>query len=401
MRIRAGVLVVVTALPAVFLAPGVMAHTSSRPAAATGTKTIKRFIAANMTNFSGGAAQAVALASSTDVIAAHPGQFDAYFAQMRSANPTLVLLGYLSATFNKSRLGLSYPEAYYLHSATGARVSSGTNNYAMDPGNAGWQADRVAHAQALVSTGYDGVFFDSMGPAPTTPGYLSAIPMNPRTGQAYTALAWMNDTAAMASLAKVAVGPTKQITGNGLGSASAFFDPVAPTAVLTKALDAANAESWIRKAGTAATGFPSPSKFQAAVQMLTAAAATGRTVFVQVKMWGSGTATQIDQWHRFSLATFLLGATGADAYEFSPTNTEAGILGDSAYEHVQIGSPTAGPSPFPDGHYERQFATGLVVVNPTGSTVTVPLAKSYINLSAQTVSSSLVLPANSGDILQG
>ena len=62
----------------------------------------------------------------------------------------------------------------------------------MEMSNPGY---RAWHAQQLEATvaeyGFDGAMDDSMGPAPLGKNYASGIPIDPATGQAYTATEYL------------------------------------------------------------------------------------------------------------------------------------------------------------------------------------------------------------------
>src|SRR5579864_5925704 len=134
--------------------------------------------------------------------------------------------------------------------------------------------------------------------APTNPGYLTALAINPRTGRPYTAHDWLADTRELAAVVKAGLSATSKVVGNGLESGTAYFSPAAPTSPLLTSLDGALAESWIRKSGQRVDKFPSLSEWRAAWDMLADAQRTSRMVLVQVKLWTGATSEQVDQWHR-------------------------------------------------------------------------------------------------------
>jgi hypothetical protein len=112
-------------------------------------------------------------------------------------------------------------------------------------------------------------------------------------------------------------------------------------------------------------------------------------------VWTSSTAAQQDSWHRYSLATFLLGyQQGLTFYSF---RTDHLLSSTSAYENTPIGTPT-GSYTKAGGVYQRNFTNGRVLVNPLTSSVTVSLGASFRNLDGNVVSS-VTLPPHTGQIL--
>src|SRR5436309_857296 len=113
--------------------------TGSGSAGATNGTLLKRWAA----TMDGGAAaqavtqdQAVADATSLDVIVARKGTFTPYLAAMRSANPNLKLLVYLNGAYAQQNQGPStgaYPSSWYAKGTNGAPVTSKSEgNWLMD-----------------------------------------------------------------------------------------------------------------------------------------------------------------------------------------------------------------------------------------------------------------------------
>jgi hypothetical protein len=336
-------------------------------------KLIQRLTAANMTRFTGGQAQAVALARAYDVIVGTPGEFKSYMPAMRAANHRLVLLGYLNGTFAEHGQANVYPTSWYLKDARGVSVTSrGWGNYAMDPANSGWVSSRVQECARIVAAGYDGCMLDMLGDAPTQPGYLTSLPINPATRRPLTGDQWLSAASHLGAAVAHAVYP-RLVAGNGLGSGIRYFDPAAPSSQLYNGVRAAIGEAWLRAPGAPAGRFPSEAVWKANVDALVNAGQRGDALVALTKTWGGGTQAQINAWHLFSLASFLLGTNGTAYYEFSPSNSEAGILFDSPWEHINVGLPTSSYAKV--GHvYQRTFSQGLALVNPATSVSRVTLS---------------------------
>lgn len=365
-RLRARLLVIAALSGATVFATtgtGPAMASPSRAFPATG-RVIQRLDAANMTRFTGGQAQAVALARAYDVLIANPGEFGSYLPAMRAANRGLIILGYLNGTFAQHGQPSTFPDAWYLRDAAGDKVTSrGWGNYAMDPANSGWVNSRVHACTQIVAEGYDGCMLDMLGDSATQPGYVNGLPVNPATHRRYTAEQWLTATGRLGAGVAGAVSP-KLVAGNGLGSGVRYFDPVAPSSQLYNGIRAALAEAWLRPPNAPAGPYPSEAAWKASVDALVNAGQRGDVLVALTKVWGGGSPAQISAWHLLSLASFLLGTNGTAYYEFSSSNTESGILNDSPWEHLDVGLPT-GPYSRVGAVFERTFTRGLVLVNPT------------------------------------
>jgi hypothetical protein len=122
--------------------------------------------------------------------------------------------------------------------------------------------------------------------------------------------------------------------------------------------------------------------------------ATDKRVFVQTKVWTSGTQEQKRDWHRFALASFLLGNGGHAYFSFSDSRTSSGVAPDELAARTEIGLPVA-PYDRVDGVYRRTYTEGLVLVNPTTATVTVQLGAGYRDASGQVIRSVTLAPYGS------
>ncbi len=353
---------------------------------------IQRFTAANMAGaFTGTAADAVNLARAYDVISATPFQFAKYLPAMRAANPHLIILVYMDATFAYRGQGNTYPDSWYLRDAAGNKlVVKGWGLYPMDPTNPGWIANQVQTCKSLVAGGYDGCMLDMLGPEATSAGlYTNGQPIiSPATHHPYTAADWMAASARLAAAISSGISP-KLVMGNGIGSGVVYFSPTASSRVLFGGVQNGIAESWMRSAGSPVTTYPSLQVWKDAVDALANASSHGWSMSVITKTWSGGSPAQIEAWHEFSLASFLLGTGGNDYYEFSSANTQAGIMYDSPLEHLNIGTPT-GPYSQAGSVFVRQFTQGMILANPSTAAATVTLPQPYCMRSGRKVNSMTV-----------
>jgi hypothetical protein len=358
-------------------------------------KMIQRLTAANMTRFTGGVAQAVALARAYDVIIGTPGEFKSYLPAMRAANRSLIMLGYLNGTFAQHGQATTYPSSWYLRDARGNKVMSrGWGNYAMDPNNQGWVNSRVQTCAQIVSQGYNGCMLDMLGDAPTQAGYTTGLPMNPATHRAYTGDQWLAAASRLGGAVAHAVYP-KLVAGNGLGSGIRYFDPAAPSSQLYGGIRAAIGEAWLRAPGAPGGWFPTEAVWKANVDALINAGQRGDALVALTKTWGGGSAAQINAWHLFSLASFLLGSNGSAYYEFSASNTEAGIMFNSPWEHINVGIPTGSYAKV-GNVYQRTFTQGLALVNPTTSWSRVTFSHTMCNVDGARANGATLGPDGAG-----
>src|SRR5262249_47663466 len=151
-----------------------------------------------------------------------------YVSEMKGVNPDLVLLVYKNAMFTNPNE--TYTEDQYSHDASGNRITSvqfGT--YLMNPSSTDW-ANHIAMAckSLKASSKFDGCYLDVLGAtAPLNGKYTDAPPINPATGQVWTAEDWMTATSALAGVVQSS-NPGVPIVANGLSSGQQYFDRVSP-----------------------------------------------------------------------------------------------------------------------------------------------------------------------------
>jgi hypothetical protein len=349
------------------------------------------------------AAQAVTDAQSVNLLVGQTGTFSQYTASMRAANPSLKLVVYLNGVYAGGAKVSTYPESWFMHDANGSRITSSQfpRDYLMDPTNSSWiQTVENNCSSALAATGWDGCYLDMLGPGTLTPGYLSSTPIDVTTGAPWTNTDWVTATTNLASTVAAAL-PGVYLIGNGLGNGTQYFTQSwGPSSMLFGPLVAADAQGFVRGDSDPPTQFRSESQWKADVDMLVDAAGRGRSVMVESKVWNStATQDQMNAIHRYALATFLLGTDGNQYWYWSDTGSESAVIENTPYENVNVGTPVA-PYAKMLGAYQRRYSGGVVVVNPTSSSVTIPLgAGQWTTLDGTTVSGSFTLAANSGDVL--
>jgi hypothetical protein len=311
-----------------------------------------------------------------------------YVTQMKAANPQVLLLAYVNGTNQSS--ATAFPSSVYLKDAHGRRVETRNfNSYLMDFTNPIWVENRVQTCLAAIKAAHlDGCYLDVLGTSSLQPGYTTGLPIDPRTGQVFTPAQWLHGTDGLAAHVQSAVGATKVVLGNGLVDGQHFYN-VGPSSILLGGEAGGVAEGWLRNATDAMDHFPNPTVWQLNVDML-GTGSQGKIIVTITKTWSAGTNALVEQWHQFSLASFLLGNSGRDAYSFFPARGASAIAPDP-WDGFPIGSPT--DSYFAAGNgFERNFTTGKVLVNPSTSTWTVSLGASYRDLAGHRMTTATLAP---------
>lgn len=337
-------------------------------------------------------------AAAFDLITPLKGTYRKYVPEMKAVNPDLILLSYMNGSLAQSFEGEAYPDEWYLKDATGARVVSDSwGNYLMNPSSDGWIGNRIAVAQEFIAfSGYDGVLMDVMGTAPINENYSSGVAINPATGQAWTKDQWLAATSNLAAQVKAAVAP-KIVFANGLGSGPRYFNSSASSAQLLSGIDGGHAEAFLRNAKEPITRYPTAKDWSKEIEMLIDAAARGKTVLTLTKVWAEGAQEEKDAWHRYALASYLMGAGEKTYFTFQYAPDDDPTTTRSIWS-TNVGSPLGTYSELANGAYSRIFANGISLVNPTAATVTVPLGGTYRTLEGALVTAMTLAP-NQGDVL--
>ena len=337
-------------------------------------------------------AQAVAVAKNYGLIAEHTAVLTPYIAAMKAVNPALKIVAYLNGAFDLSPQGTTYPASWYAKDSKGNRVKSLMfGNWLMLP-TPQWSSTVAGLCKTLLAQShYDGCFLDTLGVGPLLPGYVTGLPVNPATHQVFTSSTWITDQANTITTVKSA-NPSALVMANGLADGQKFSQ----TSPLLVAAHTAMSEIFLRVSHNPESDFPSTADWLQDVNMLTYAGAHGYGVMTVTKLWVNATAAQIEQWHRFTVATFLLGDAGLSGYCFTDAPTPAGLSLITPDDTVAIGTPT-GAYALVSGVYRRTFTNGIVAVNPGSSPVTINLGGTMINLSGGHVSSEVLAP-HTGEI---
>jgi VCBS repeat-containing protein len=327
-----------------------------------------------------------------------------YVPQMKeaaqAAGHSLTLLVYINGTFIlKSEVAGITDEAMFMHTKDGKRiVSKDFGNTLSNVFNPAWAQSRINTCNAKMSQagGVDGCFLDTMGLAPINPTYVTpGVPYNPSTDAPYTGSEWLDGTTSIAQQVRNGLSG-KKLFVNGLLNGTYYAQSSAPTKRLIDASDGGMIEIFLRPPNTAVTAYPNETKWKADVDMLAAAAGrSNKPLILTTKVWVPGTQAQYDAWHRYAVASFLMGTSGHEYFNF---RLDKNMTTKDVFADVPIGDPAGGYGKV-GVYYKRSFTNGVVLVNPTKNAVTVPLDRQYRNLQGQLVSGNFVMAPNTGDVL--
>jgi hypothetical protein len=318
-------------------------------------------------------AEAVADARRFDFLSAVPLAYKDHLPAMKRANPKLVVVGYMNAMFAQKTQGSAYPEAWYARDAAGNKVRSNNyGNYLMQPVS-GWVESRRQACREILAMGYTGCFLDMLGDAPTLPHYVTSLPINPATHQPWTSRDYLAATTRVGTAIRDAAGAKALVLGNGYVSGARYFGG---SSVMAAGLDGSIAESAFRDARDSVTKFRTEERWKLDVDMAVDAGRKGKTVVYVTKVWANGTQAQKDAYQKYMLASFLLGTDGRSYFACDYGGSPRSATEAKPYYGASLGAPSGAYAKI-GGAYQRSFAHGKVVVNPTDSTVTVSLGGIY------------------------
>jgi hypothetical protein len=336
--------------------------------------------------------EAVTVAKRYDVVIAAQRYYP-FLSAMKKTKPGIVVALYHKGTSvygsDFTMIKSKHPD-WLLHTKSGALLKSSYGTYLIDPGNSGVRSWEAAYAKQSQSQGWTGVYLDSMG----LYGFsgFTGTPINPRTHSAYTTAQWIKDEEGLAAAVRSAISVPLII--NGLRTGPGYFKDTSP---LVSGIDGGEFEGCFRDANAKITNYPSTSSWLSQVKALEDVQSKGRTALCWTKTWTSATSSQISSWHTFALASFMLANQGSEEFFFSGHKSDNGNswYGDDKFA---VGSPSGSLKSTSGGAYYRAYSKGMVVVNPTGGSLSVPLGAVYVTTSGARVST-VKLSAHTGMIL--
>jgi Hypothetical glycosyl hydrolase family 15 len=338
--------------------------------------------------------EAVTVATRNDLVVGQSKVYKPWLSAMYAAHPGVVVAAYKSSISaggeNYTYVANNHP-SWFLRDRNGHLLHDSYGAYLIDPGSDGVRTWTISLAKQAQTDGYNAFFLDSLG----TYGLeaFGGTPVDPATGKLFTPTTWMAATRGLALAVNNAI--SAPLVGNGLRDGSSYFASTAGTSSLLDAVDAAEFEACFRGATFSPTWYPSESLWLQQVRALEDVQSRGKTALCWTKLYSSATAAQQQHWHDFALSSFLLAQQGHEYfyYQGSKSNTALTSWGETS---ISLGSPSAARQ-VSGSLYSRQFTNGMVVVNPSGSSASMSLPRSYM-LSGKSVNS-LTVSAHSGVIL--
>jgi hypothetical protein len=274
----------------------------------------------------------------------------------------------------------------------------------MDVGSQSYREYIVNWLVTEMDLGFDGMFGDnSLEIYPQTIWRLSAVPINPRTGQLYTDEDWLADRVGFINYLK-SVAPDAVFLSNGMiYNGEEFFKDKALYEVFLR--DAEIDGLFIEGVFNNDQGTPySEAGWIKSVDLI---------IWLQdnflndpekfivcrsLTMRGLPDGVTEDSFTAFIFASTLMGTSrDGQNYVCAKGNMESAFT--QSLFRIDLGTPTEEYHIIPDSHvYERDYTKTKILVNPTATAYTVDLGGSYINMNGEQVAS-IQVPKYSGLIL--
>jgi len=357
------------------------------------------------------------LASKADMIMNH---FDLAYRvpRMHSIKPNLICLLYrnIRAVYPTAQeYQMFNNNSWILKDASGSLIRSTVYGYyIVDVGNPNYQTWLANWVKSYIDLyGYDGVSLDNC--LPNTEIMWATAPgpaINPRTGQAYTALEFEQAVINVVNTIKNTIG-NKLVVGNTVYYGQRFFASYANpyyVALLTQSkIDGIESEAWIMSLDTIA--WYSESKWLASIDF--AVWLENNFLNKSGKMFlpiaqnaapyeQSGTAlptgTTREQYVNYAFSSLLLAAKSSSSYlnfGYAIDNYTQSLF------KIDVGYPTGNYYMINGTHvYARDYSKVKVLVNPTNTSYTVSLDTNYTDASGTPVSSPFTLEPHIGIVLR-
>jgi Hypothetical glycosyl hydrolase family 15 len=335
---------------------------------------------------------AVAVAKRSDIVIGPAGAYDDFRTLMHTAHPGIVIAPYRNAISvgggNFLFIKQNHP-SWLLRDAAGNLMQDSFGAYLINPADPGvrqWHANAALASQAA---GWDAIYLDCLG----TYGLeaFGGTPIDPSTGKPYTVKSWLAATRGLAIIVRNAV--RVPVIGNGMRDGSTYWSG---NNVLVDGIDAGVFEGCFRGATEPIDDWPTLAEWNLHLSALSDLQARGRWALCMTKAWTATTSAQQRRWHDFALASFLLVSRSNAYFVFSGAKGDMPLT-SWGEESLKIGSPTTGR--IQQGRaYLRRFTTGISLVNPSGTGMTVALGGTYRLPSGQRVTT-VFMPAHTGKVL--
>lgn len=283
--------------------------------------------------------------------------------QLKAANPRLTVLVYdglfeaadSTTTPNSCTSGVtdlkSHP-SWLLYDQNGHPILS-RGSYLADPGNTGYQQACVATAIAQAkASGFDGVYWDSLNQQLNW-----SLPSGTTVAKYASATAWQNAVSSMLAYAK------QQIHANGLqmwGNIGGSFLTSGLWQRWNGYLDGAEDEGFSDPGSGLAAGLWS---WPMQIANIAWSEANHKPLIIH-----SHNATEAG--NTYGIASMLLAAGGESTYSTSNNCYASCEVWYPEYgQALYLGQPVGTYAKLPNGVYWRWFKNGMVLVNPSSSSV--------------------------------
>jgi hypothetical protein len=325
-------------------------------------------------------AEAQAVARAHDVVVAG-APYRQFISAMHTAHPGVLVLRYRSGIAAKKGSQLQWVLAnhpdWLARDAEGSMLTNSFGNALLDVSNPEVVRWQVSWASGQARLGWDGIYLDAVGVFGVE-GF-SGDPIDPATGRPFTYDAWVGATRNLAAAVDAAVSPPVVTNGyrNGryFAGLTDFGTSFAGTQMLVGAGQGGEFEWCFRRALDGPAEFPDATTFALQLSAIDQAQAGGHWAFCRVKVWQPATAAQLQRWHDFALAGFLLAAQDHAYFRFYGSRVASPLQGWGE-DALAIGSPVE-QRRLVAGVYLRRYQSAIVIVNPTAARVAVDLGGSY------------------------
>jgi putative glycosyl hydrolase-like family 15 (GHL15) protein len=274
-----------------------------------------------------------------------------------------------------------YHPEWFLKDTAGHRVNwaSWPHSWQMDIGSRSYQRAWARNvARDLRRRGWDGVFIDGISRTMQYPWYLD--------GRVLAKYPGPNDYARANTAFLRRVGPALRRRHLVVGNINDATPQLWRRWV--RFISGVSKEWWTKSSANRGAGILTGSDWAYQTQLLREAQARHK-IFIAIAYGPADDWPAID----YARASFLLFARGGkSAFSYAPL---CGVEPSAPRWRADVGAPS-GPPVENSGVWRRQFANGLVLVNPTSAaTVTVPLGGRYVQPNG-TVVTSVVLGPHTG-----
>jgi hypothetical protein len=278
-----------------------------------------------------------------------------------------------------------YHPEWFLKDTSGRRVNwaDWPHSWQMDIGSRSYQRTWIRNvAREVRRRGWDGVFLDGISRTMQYPWYLD--------GRVLAKYPGPNDYARANTRFLRRVGPKLRRRGLVVGNINDATLPLWRRWI--RFTSGVSKEWWTKSNAGRDTGMLTGADWAYQMQLLREAQARHK-IFIAIAYGPADDVPAMD----YARASFLLFARGSrTAFSYAPL---CGVEPSTPRWRQDVGT-ASGPPSQNGAAWQRRFANGIVLVNPTGSaTVTVPLGGQYVQPNGTAVTS-LLLGPHSGAVLR-